>query len=105
MKAATLSKETFLKVLQLIQEQDQINHVFSCALQTVGNGFIAFGTENRFYNALMIVLDEIFGDKADYISWWLYEASDDYIVETVDGSKKWDLREPEALYDYLVEEN
>lgn len=27
------------------------------------------------------------------------------IVETKDGSQKWDLREPEALYDYLVEEN
>ena len=53
----------------------------------------------------MLVLDEIFGDKADYISWWLYEASDDYTVETVDGSQKWDLREPEALYDYLMEEN
>ena len=57
MKTPALSKETFLKVLRLIQEQDQINHDFSCALQTVGNGFIAFGTENRFYNALMIVLD------------------------------------------------
>jgi len=105
MKTPALSKETFLKVLQLIQEQDQINHDFSRALQTVGNGFTAFGTENRFYNSLMLVLDEIFGDKADYISWWLYEASDDYTVETVDGSQKWDLREPEALYDYLVEEN
>ena len=105
MKTPALSKETFLKVLRLIQEQDQINHDFSCALQTVGNGFMAFGTENRFYNALMLVLDEIFGDKADYISWWLYEASDDYTVETVDGSQKWDLREPEALYDYLMEEN
>lgn len=40
-----------------------------------------------------------------YISWWLYEASDDYTVETVDGSRKWDLREPEALHNYLVEEN
>ena len=105
MEATTLSKETFLKVLRLIQEQDQINHDFSCALQTVGNGFIAFGTENKFYEALMLVLEELFGDKSDYISWWLYEASDDYTVETVDGSQKWDLRETEALYDYLVEEN
>ena len=30
-----------------------------------------------------------------YISWWLYD-TDDYIVETKDGSQKWDLREPEA---------
>ena len=105
MKTAIITKETFCKALEMIREQERINDEFAHALQTVGNGFIAFGTENRFYNALMIVLDEIFGDKADYISWWLYEASDDYIVETVDGSKKWDLREPEALYDYLVEEN
>lgn len=100
----TLSKETFCKALRLIQEQEKINDDFSRALQTVGNGFIAFGTENKFYEALILVLTEVLDDKAEYIEWWLYD-TDDYTVETAEGSQKWDLREPEALYDYLVEES
>ena len=51
-----------------------------------------------------MVLKEAVNDQYDYISWWLYD-TDDYIVETKDGSQKWDLQEPEALYDYLMEEN
>lgn len=42
-------------------------------------------------------------DRNDYISWWLYDASD-YIVEEADCSRQWDLREPAALYDYLAEQ-
>ena len=48
-----------------------------------------------------MVLKEAVNDQYDYISWWLYETSD-YIVETSDGSQKWDLREPGALYDYII---
>ena len=51
-----------------------------------------------------MVLKEAVNDQYDYISWWLYD-TDDYIAETKDGSQKWDLRELEALYDYLMEEN
>ena len=98
------TKETFCKALEMIREQERINDDFSQALQKVGNGYYVFGTENRYYDALLMVLKEAVNDQYDYISWWLYD-TDDYIVETKDGSQKWDLREPEALYDYLVEEN
>ena len=52
----------------------------------------------------MAVLKEVMHDQYDYIGWWLYETSD-YTVsweeneETITAN----LREPEALYDYLVE--
>ena len=42
-------------------------------------------------------------DEYDYIEWWLYETTD-YKVWTEDGTKEWDLKEPEALYDYIVNE-
>ena len=104
MKTAIITKETFCKALEMIREQERINDDFSQALQKVGNGYYVFGTENRYYDAMLMVLKEAVNDQYDYISWWLYD-TDDYIVETTDGSQKWDLREPEALYDYLVEEN
>ena len=100
----SLSKETFCKALELIREQEKIDDEFSDALQKVGNGYFVFGTENRFHEALLMVLKEVLGDQYDYIGWWLYEASD-YIVETADGYQRWDLREPGALYDFLTEPN
>lgn len=97
-----LTKETFCKALELIREQDQINSKVEEALQLVGNGYYVFGTENRYYRALLLVLKELLNDRFDYIEWWLYDAGD-YVVENADGSRKWDLTEAESLYDYLVE--
>lgn len=97
-----ISKDTFCRVLALIQEQDEINDQVEKALQLVGDGHYVFGTDNRYYRALLLVLKEELNDKYEYIEWWLYEA-EDYVVESADGSQKWDLTEPSALYDYLVE--
>lgn len=97
-----ISRDTFCRVLALIQEQDEINDQVEKALQLVGDGHYVFGTDNRYYRALLLVLKEELNDKYEYIEWWLYEA-EDYVVETADGSQKWDLTEPGALYDYLVE--
>ena len=96
-----LSKETFCKALCLIEEQDKTNAEFSEALQRVGNGYYAFGGENKYLEALLLVLKEGVNDKYDYIGWWLYE-TEDYRVWSNDESKEWNLKEPEALYDFIV---
>lgn len=97
-----ISKETFCKALALIKEQEKTNQEFGDALQKVGNGYFVFGTENKFFEALMLVLKEAVNDRYDYISWWLYEGAPDYKIWTEDGSKEWVLKEPGALYDYIV---
>ena len=50
----------------------------------------------------MLVLKEGVNDKYDYISWWLYEGAPDYKIWVEDGSREWVLKEPGALYDYIV---
>ena len=97
-----LSKKTFCKALDYIKEQDDINDKFSSALEMVGDGPFVYGADNKFYSALLLVLQEAMHDKYDYISWWLYD-TDDYVVYSADDKKSWDLKEPTALYDYLVE--
>ena len=99
-----ISKECFCKGLRMIQEQEKINEKFSQALQTVGNGYFVFGSHNKFYEALMMVLKETVGDKYDYIDWWLYEGEPDYEIWSSDESQKWILKDPEALYDYICTE-
>lgn len=63
-----------------------------------------FGVNNKFYDAAMLVLKEAVNDKYDYISWWLYEGEPDYKVWSSDNTEEWNLTEPEALYDFIVNE-
>lgn len=98
-----ISKEIFCKALKLIREQDEINREFEKALDLVGNGHYVFGTENKYLEGLLMVLKETMKDHYDHIDWWIYEESSDYLVKSVDGQRSWCLKEPEALYDFLVE--
>lgn len=97
-----ISKDTFCKAMKLIREQESTDEAFSKALQNVGYGHFVFGAKNKYLEALLLVISEAMNDKYDYISWWLYEATDGFEVSLSDGSKKWCLKEPEALYEFIV---
>ena len=99
-----ISKETFCKALQMIQEQSETDAKFSRALDLVGDGHSIFGVKNKYFEALMLVLKEAMNDKYEYIDWWLHEATPDYKVWTEDMKKEWCLKEPEALYDFIRDE-
>ncbi len=99
-----ISKELFCKALQMLKEQEQIDNAFEEALQTVGSGFFVYAAENKYRDALLMLLKESVNDQYDYIDWWLYEATPEYKVWTEDETKEWILKEPEALYDFIVTE-
>lgn len=99
-----LSKKTFCEALRKIQAQRVIDEKFSAALQTVGNGYYVFGSENLCLAALRDVLKESVNDQYDYIEWWLYEATPDYLVWSSDERIKWCLKEPEDLYDFIMDQ-
>ncbi len=104
-KVALLTKETFCQALRMIREQDAINEEVAAALGKVSGGVDTFGCDNKWFEALLMVLKEAVNDQYDYIGWWLYEATDDYKVwENYDDGREWCLKEPEALYDYIVTE-
>ena len=98
-----VSKELFCKIIAMIQEQEATDMEFSRALDKVGDGHFIFGSGNKYYEALILLLKECVPDRYDYISWWLYEGEPDYKIWEADGSKEWTLDTPGALYDYLVE--
>ncbi len=102
---AGISKETFDAAIRMIQEQGEINDEVATALHKVMDGHFVFGSENKWLEALFMVMKEAMNDQYDYIGWWLYEASEDYMVwENGEGGREWCLKEPEALYDYILEE-
>ena len=100
-----ISKDVFCSALKLIKEQEAVDDEFSKALQTVGNGHFVFGTENKYRRALLMVLKEAVNDVYDYIDWWLYEGAPDYEIWSADEEEKWELREPEALYEYITSQD
>lgn len=99
-----ISKNTFCKALRLIGEQDIINAEVAKALTKVSDGCCVFGCNNKLLEALLMVLKESINDQYGYIDWWLYEAGGDFKVWSEDEGKEWCLKEPEALYSFIVNE-
>ena len=98
-----ITKETFCKVMSLIKEQEEIYDQVGKALESVMDGHFILGSENKFLEALFLVLKEGLRDEDDFISWWLYEDVEKIIYTSFDAdSKTLDLTEPEALYDYII---
>lgn len=98
-----ITKDTFLKVIAHIKAQEDINDKFEDPLGLVCDGWCLYGIKNQFKDALFLVLKEIFDDQGDWLGWWLYETEDFTVYEKVDGKEtKCDLRQPEALYDFLI---
>ena len=79
-KPALLSKDTFCTALRMVKEQEAINEEVATALCKVFDGLGTFGCDNKWFDALMMVLKETVNDQYDYIEWWLYEATEDYKV-------------------------
>ncbi len=97
-----LSKEVFCQALSFLLEQQKTDEDFAHALEKVGSGYFLYGTGNRYREALLLVLKEGINDRFDYISWWLYDGPPGFEVWDETAGRKWILREPEALYDFIV---
>ena len=102
-----IAKETFVKVLNMIKEQQKIDDKVGDALETVCGGWVLFNSENKNHEALVMLLEELCVDIHGYISWWLYESCEKTVREMCTNPAKeprvWDLTTPEALYDYIDE--
>ena len=98
-----ISKETFVKVIDLIKKQEEIDKKFGESLETVCDSWCFYGLKNSKYDALNMLLKEIFKDEGDFIGWWLYEDVDKVITYTKPIEKEVRLDTAEQLYDFLVE--
>lgn len=94
-----ISKETFCKVIAMMQEQDQVNEQVEKALELIAERLFFLGAHDRYSKAVRIMLKEIFHDVNDYLSWWLYEQVEKVIYWE---DRSFDVSTPEAFYDYMV---
>lgn len=99
-----ISKELFVETLNNIKVQQEKVDRFSDALGEMCDGHPVFDLNNRYLEALLRVLMEIFQDDDDIIGWWLWEDVEKKVYrEKADGSEEViDVTEPEDFYDYLI---
>jgi len=95
-----ISKELFVQIINNIQIQEKIDNEFAKALETVCDSYCLYGTKNKIYSSLLLLLKEIFKDSEDYIGWWLYEDVPKIIYI---NKKKRKVNTLELLYDFLIE--
>lgn len=96
-----ISKELFVKVIGLLQEQDSIDEQFSKALDLVCDCVsIVYGTNNKAYKAVMLLLEDACNDVYQYIDLWLYGDWDRVLS---DETHEWHLDTVEDLYDFIIE--
>ena len=99
-----ISKQTFIKVIKLIQQQEEIDNKVGKSLETVCDGYVMFNSINEKYRALSLILKEIFKDDNDWIDWWLYEDVDKKIWEKDEKGKEIEtlVDTPSKLYNFLI---
>ena len=107
MSKLAISKETFIKTLNLIKEQQAIDDAVGDALETVCGGWVLFNSENKNLEAILMVMQEICNDVGDYIGWWLYESGEKIVYESCEDTTveptSWNVEDPGDLYDFILE--
>lgn len=101
-----LTKETFVGAINKIRKHEELMERLDSVCREFGDFSPSLDFGNLHLQALLEVLKDAMNDKHDYISWWLYEGTDQTVSWEEDGqSVTVELKDADALYDYLVEYN
>ena len=98
-----INKQTFIKMIELIKEYTEL----SDTIRKASDGTISVNYD-AYEAALVNLLEIVFNDKSDWISYFLYELDfgkryKDGMITDNDQNVK--LATPEDLYNLLVENN
>ena len=94
-----MNRELFVETLNIIKQQQKAECKFIDAISFAFDDYPIYTLSDPLTNQLLRLLKELTNDKYDYIPWWLYEPTD-YIL--YDGDKKYNLKKPEKLYDFII---
>lgn len=109
-----ISKEKFIKIINRLKNyndlQDKIQDLFRDNIDNQEMDFMNAGSICVGHETIVVqLLEKMFDDKGEVISWWLFEMDYGRTVSLEDiydsaTDKYIDLTTPEKLYDYLVKE-
>lgn len=96
-----LSKKQFCSILNRFDELDKASEKLTDALQSLADD-VSFTGFVFNYDYEVKCLEELLEDTNQWLSWWIFEAKDDPENHAAfDKGKKFILRTPEDLYDFL----
>ena len=96
---APMALEEFCRIIKVIQDHENDCKVLTKIMLKSSVGIIDYGFD--VVAELVKLLERIFDDKDENISWWLYEDVDKVFVYK-DRDYDIDVRTPESLYYYLI---
>ena len=99
MKKAPLTLEEFCRIIKTIQDHENDCKILTNIMVKNSVGIIDYGFD--VVAELVKLLEKIFDDKDENISWWLYEDVDKVFFYK-DKDYDIDVRTPESLYYYLT---
>ena len=101
-----LSRKTFAEAIGTIKKHEELIDRLNEVAKELGDFPPNLDFESLNRRALISVLKESMNDMYDYISWWLYEATDDYTVSWEEDGRheERNLKDVDALYDFLIEQ-
>jgi len=106
-----INKDEFIKIIERLRDAkdliNNVNNLFRNSKEYILNDFADANGMNIYFDDIVInLLENIFNDKSETISWWIYEQDygrsfkiGNFIEE---NNKKIDLATAEKLYDYLI---
>lgn len=109
-----ITKQEFVKIINRLRDyndlQDKIQELFKDNIDNQEMDFMNAGSISVGHETIVVkLLENMFNDRGNWISWWLYEQDygrsvniDDVFDEEI--GKFVDLTTPEKLYDYLIKE-
>lgn len=109
-----ITKQEFVKIINRLRDyndlQDKIQELFKDNIDNQEMDFMNAGSICVGHETIVVkLLENMFNDRGNLISWWLYEQDygrsvniDDVFDEEIE--KFVDLTTPEKLYDYLIKE-
>lgn len=105
-----ISKEEFIERIKELDEISEADWELDRALKRIApSDFTGFSRPQLTNEKLNSLIDDM-DDKYEYISWWLYDCpdhgrgeDDKCTVWSKDEKRKWVIKTPEDLYDYLAE--
>ena len=109
-----ITKQEFVKIINRLRDyndlQDKIQELFKDNIDNQEMDFMNAGSICVGHETIVVkLLENMFNDRGNWISWWLYEQDygrnvniDDVFDEEI--GKFVDLTTPEKLYDYLIKE-
>lgn len=109
-----ITRQEFVKIINRLRDyndlQDKIQDLFRDNIDNQEMDFMNAGSICVGHETIVVkLLENMFNDRGNWISWWLYEQDygrsvsiDDVFDEEIE--KFIDLTTPEKLYDYLIKE-